>query len=92
MLEVVKLGLVRGLLEINREKIQEDLGEIEFERVENILKNFSLTVLRAYDDLLNEIRGMNDYKSVSFSRELSLKASGCKPGLWKQVLYLELLL
>ncbi|MEM2191907.1 MAG: hypothetical protein QW540_10830 [Archaeoglobaceae archaeon] len=62
MLEVVKLGLVRGLLEINREKIQEDLGEIEFERVENILKNFSLTVLRAYDDLLNEIRGMNDYK------------------------------
>jgi len=51
--EVGMIGLARGLLELFRENVQSDLGDVELQKVERALVKFSLTVLDAYRDILD---------------------------------------
>jgi len=50
--KVVKLGLVKILFEMNREAIQEDVGDVEVEDVKEVFEKFSLTVLEVYEGII----------------------------------------
>lgn len=64
MSEVGMFGLAVGLLELFREKIQADLGDIELQKIEAALVKFSVTALDAYRDLMNEVNLPEDMEEV----------------------------
>lgn len=59
-MKMIKLQLVKKMIEANKEAIQEDLGNVKLEDVQHVLLKFGLCAIEAYEGLFELVEKLMD--------------------------------